>query len=117
MDPPRVKQADLGDGHRHGGLTTADREELNRLRREDLTPGGEREITSGSIRSRFGTQIEARTAAFDCIEGGYSAHRRHSALDYLSPISYERRHERPLGPAAPENGFAGCSQSHDLGSA
>jgi transposase InsO family protein len=68
-------------------------------------------------RQRLPTQVEARTAAFDFIEGGYSAHRRHSALDHLSPISYERRHEHALQASAPENGFAGCPQSHDHGSA
>ena len=30
-----VKQADIDDGHRSDGLTTAEREELNRLRREN----------------------------------------------------------------------------------
>ena len=29
-------------------------------------------------------------AVFDFIEGWYNPHRRHSALDYLSPIDYER---------------------------
>jgi hypothetical protein len=42
-------------------------------------------------RSRFKTQVEARMALFDFIEGWYNPHRRHSALDYLSPINYERR--------------------------
>ena len=41
-------------------------------------------------RRRFKTQIEARMAVFDFIEGWYNPHRRHSALDYLSPINYER---------------------------
>ena len=27
------------------------------------------------------------------IEGWYNPHRRHSALDYLSPINYERSHQ------------------------
>ena len=31
-------------------------------------------------------------AVFDFIEGWYNPHRRHSALDYLSPINYERSH-------------------------
>jgi len=31
-------------------------------------------------------------AVFDFIEGWYNPHRRHSALDYLSPINYERNH-------------------------
>jgi len=41
-------------------------------------------------RRRFKTQIEARMAVFEFIEGWYNPHRRHSALDYLSPIDYER---------------------------
>jgi putative transposase len=41
---------------------------------------------------RFKTQVEARMAVFDFIEGWYNPHRRHSALDYLSPINYERSH-------------------------
>ena len=42
-------------------------------------------------RKSFKTQAEARTAIFEFIEGWYNPHRRHSALDYLSPIDYERR--------------------------
>jgi putative transposase len=45
-------------------------------------------------RHRFKTQIEARMAVFDFIEGWYNPHRRHSALDYLSPINYERSHQQ-----------------------
>jgi len=41
-------------------------------------------------RTSFKTQAEARLAVFDFIEGWYNPHRRHSALDYLSPIAYER---------------------------
>ncbi len=41
-------------------------------------------------RRSFKTQAEARMAVFDFIEGWYNPHRRHSALDYLSPINYER---------------------------
>ncbi len=40
-------------------------------------------------RRRFQTQVEARMAVFDFIEGWYNPHRRHSALDYRSPIDYE----------------------------
>jgi hypothetical protein len=32
-------------------------------------------------RHSFKTQVEARTAVFDFIEGWYNPHRRHSALD------------------------------------
>lgn len=38
------------------------------------------------------SQSEARLAVFRYIEGWYNPHRRHSALDYLSPVNYERRH-------------------------
>ena len=41
-------------------------------------------------RRRFQTQAEARMAVFDFIEGWYNPHRRHSALDYSSPMNYER---------------------------
>ncbi len=42
-------------------------------------------------RQSFQTRNAARLALFDYIEGFYNTHRRHSALDYLSPIAYERR--------------------------
>jgi putative transposase len=45
-------------------------------------------------RRRFATQVEARLAVFEYIEGWYNPHRRHSALDYESPISYEKTHRR-----------------------
>ena len=45
-------------------------------------------------RSTFRTQAEARTAVFEFIEGFYNPRRRHSALDYLSPVNYERRHHQ-----------------------
>jgi putative transposase len=41
-------------------------------------------------RTRFRTQAEAKMAVFKYIEGFYNPRRRHSALDYLSPINYER---------------------------
>jgi putative transposase len=43
-------------------------------------------------RTRFKTQVDAPLARFDFIEAWYNPHRRHSALDYLSPINYERSH-------------------------
>ncbi len=39
-----VKQADLDEGHRGDGLTTEEREELSRLRRENKVLREEREI-------------------------------------------------------------------------
>jgi putative transposase len=41
-------------------------------------------------RRKFANQVEARMAVFEFIEGWYNPHRRHSALDYQSPINYER---------------------------
>jgi putative transposase len=48
-------------------------------------------------RRRFKTQIEARIAISEFIEGWYNPHRRHSALDYLSPINYESSHSKDEG--------------------
>jgi putative transposase len=42
-------------------------------------------------RQPFRTQIEARTALFEYLEVFYNRQRRHSALGYLSPDTYERR--------------------------
>ena len=38
----------------------------------------------------FHSQAEARMALFDFIEGWYNPQRRHSALGYHSPLSFER---------------------------
>jgi putative transposase len=43
-------------------------------------------------RRTFKTKAEARTALFRYIEGWYNPRRRHSAIDYLSPVEFERRH-------------------------
>ncbi len=43
-------------------------------------------------RVSFRAQTDARMAVFEYIEGWYNPHRRHSALDYQSPVNYERRH-------------------------
>jgi putative transposase len=52
-------------------------------------------------RRRFKTQVEARMAVFDFIEGWYNPHRRHSSLDYLSPINYERSHSTATAYRSP----------------
>jgi putative transposase len=41
-------------------------------------------------RETFHTPSEARQAVFAFIEGWYNLHRLHSALDYVSPIQFER---------------------------
>ena len=45
-------------------------------------------------RRSFKTQIEARIAVFQFIEGWYNPHRRHSAIAYLSPIDYENTYRQ-----------------------
>src|SRR5262249_17736068 len=46
---------------------------------------------------------DARLAVFDFIEGFYNSRRRHSAIGYLSPNEFERRHARPpTSPGAPQ---------------
>jgi putative transposase len=42
-------------------------------------------------RRSFRNHRDAMAAIFDFIEGWYNPHRRHSALDYLSPNNFERR--------------------------
>jgi putative transposase len=53
-------------------------------------------------RRRFATQVEARLAVFDFIEGWYNPHRRHSALRYLSPFTYEQQAVVRRGSSAAE---------------
>jgi putative transposase len=43
-------------------------------------------------RRSWKSKADARTALFIWIEGWYNPRRRHSALDYLSPINFERKH-------------------------
>jgi putative transposase len=53
-------------------------------------------------RRRFANQVEARLAVFDFIEGFYNSHRRHSSLNYLSPLEFERRWVPPTPAATQE---------------
>lgn len=45
-------------------------------------------------RCRFRNHVEARLAVFEFIEGWYNPHRRHSSIDYHSPMKYERLYHR-----------------------
>jgi putative transposase len=55
-------------------------------------------------RRSWKSKAEARTALFTWVEGWYNPRRRHSALDYLSPINFERKHTEHED-RAPEHGF------------
>ena len=52
-----------------------------------------------TVRERFKSQAEARMAVFEFIEGFYNPRRRHSALDNVSPIVYERRYSETRSSA------------------
>jgi len=45
-------------------------------------------------RHTFRTHAEATKAIFDFIEGFYNTSRRHSGIEYLSPLNYERQYHR-----------------------
>ena len=51
-------------------------------------------------RRSFRSQTEARMAIFDFVEGWYNPKRRHSALDYLSPLQFERINRTPMRASA-----------------
>lgn len=51
-------------------------------------------------RRRFTSPAEARMAIFSYVEGWYNPRRRHSALNYLSPIDYEEH--RQANTSAPK---------------
>ncbi len=48
------------------------------------------------------SQAQARIALFRFIEGWYNPHRSHSAIDYMSPISYEERWKEGLEISSPK---------------
>jgi len=49
-------------------------------------------------RRRWDTRTELAQAIFEYIEAWYNPERRHSALDYHSPVTYRQRHD--TAPAA-----------------
>jgi putative transposase len=64
-------------------------------------------------RCKFHSQAQAIPVVFEFIEGWYNTQRRHSALGYLSPIEFEKRHSAAFEVTSPRNGLQGCPQSHD----
>src|SRR5207253_8511712 len=70
-------------------------------------------------RQHFRTQADARLAVFDFIEGWYNPRRRHSALEHLSPMIFERTHLRddrtvPAGSTIDQEGAISLSPSESL---
>jgi putative transposase len=49
-------------------------------------------------RRRFRTREDARVALFDFIETWYNPRRRHSAIEYLAPLEFERRWQTSATP-------------------
>ncbi len=49
-------------------------------------------------RTRFVDRTEAERAVFDFIEGFYNTKRRHSALGYLAPVTFEQKTAPPPAP-------------------
>lgn len=46
------------------------------------------------------TRTQLARATFEYIEAFYNPERRHSALDYHSPVTYRHRHHTALGEVA-----------------
>jgi putative transposase len=44
-------------------------------------------------RTKFKTRADAELMIFEFIEGWYNPHRRHSSLDYYSPMQYELKNQ------------------------
>jgi putative transposase len=51
-------------------------------------------------RTRFIDRAEAELAVFDFIEGFYNTRRRHSALGYLAPVTFEQRNAPAIRPGS-----------------
>jgi putative transposase len=47
--------------------------------------------TERVARKRYATRDDARSDVFDYIERFYNPRRRHSVLDYVSPVQFEER--------------------------
>ena len=50
-------------------------------------------------RKKWRTGLDLANAIFDYIDFFYNRQRRHSQIDYVSPIEYELRFENPSVPA------------------
>lgn len=64
-----VRQADLDEGLREDGLTTVERDELRRLRRENRQLREEREILKNGTSRRLPGRMETGRAAWKDVSG------------------------------------------------
>ena len=63
-----------------------------KTQRHRLNRGGNRQANSAlHMIVICRTRAEAKLAVFSFIEGWYNPHRRHSSIDYLSPVNYEQK--------------------------
>ena len=69
-------------------------------RAESLFATLETELIDRQPRHRFRTRAEASREVFSYLEGFYNPRRIHSALDYRSPVVYERRFAQEHGSVA-----------------
>ena len=67
---------------------------------ESLFATLETELIDRQPRQRFRTRAEASREVFAYLEGFYNPHRVHSALDYQSPVAFERRYAVEHGSTA-----------------
>jgi transposase-like protein len=81
-----VRRAQADRTHGRTGLTTAEREELARLRKENREPRTERDILR---KPRPSSRSTRRKVCLD--RGGEGQRRRHSTLGQISPAEFERR--------------------------
>ena len=58
-------------------------------------------------RRNWKSKTEARLAVFTWIESWYNLHRRHSALNYLSPTNFEREHVCSINNGEQDNNYHG----------